>query len=100
PNTPNLADFTSFVENYCQVSPLLLPADSPFLQYALNRALGIVISLPGSGADYTITVYNCAFHILLTITPDQAGRTFFAEKRSEYNLLKPSVGVVASSSDQ
>jgi hypothetical protein len=105
PSTPNLPDYTLFVSGVMGINTLYLPADSPFLDYALHRALGIVLIVPTiSGYDYTLAVYNCAGHIQVEITPDQivngTSRQFFADKRKEYGLLMPSFGVVQTSSDQ
>jgi hypothetical protein len=106
PNAPSLADYTLFVYDVAGVSPAYLPSSSPFLQYALNRALNIVLNIPSglSGLEYTLAVYNCAFHIQLKITPDQVvngvAYTYFLAKRQEFQLLQPVVGLVASSSDE
>src|SRR5208283_1095634 len=93
PNTPNLADYTTFVQNSMGISPTYLPTNSPWLSYALNQALNLVINVPTSlpGADYTLAVYNCAGHIQLKITPDAVvsgiSYNFFANKRAEFGLL-------------
>ena len=99
PNSPNLPDFILFGQNSMGIDPLYLPVDSPWYGYAFNRAMGLVINVVGSGIDYTLAVYNCAGHILLEIAPDQTGRTFFKDARDSYGLMKPTVGVVSSSSD-
>lgn len=103
PNTPNLPDYTLFVSGVMGISTVYLPADSPFLGYAFNRALQMVINVQG-GLEYTLAVYNCAGHIQLTITPDQVvggvARTFFQDQRRDLDLLHPVVGLVASSSDE
>lgn len=99
PNFPNLPDFILFGQDSMGIDPLYLPVNSPFYSYAFNRAMGLVNNVIGGGIDYTLAVYNCAGHILLQITPDQTGRDFFMNARKEYALMKPAVGVVASSSD-
>lgn len=101
PNAPNLPDFVLFARNAMGVAPEYLPADSPFFGYAFNQALNLVLTGNGAiaGNDYTLAVYNCAGHILLRITPDQSGRTFFAEQVKKYGLDKLSAGMVASASD-
>lgn len=99
PTSPNLADFVLFCQDVMDINPLFLPADSPFPGYALTQALELVIRMPRGGIGYTLAVYNCAGHILLKIAPDQPGRPFFTDARAGYGLLKPSVGVVASSSN-
>lgn len=94
-----MPDYTLFVSGVMDIDPLYLPPDSPFIGYALDRAIGLVISVIG-GIDYTLAVYNCAGHIQYQITPDQVGRDYFRVKRQEFGLLKPSFGVVQSTSDQ
>ena len=102
PNAPNLPDYTLFVQNVMGINTTYLPANSPFLGYAFNRAMDIVINVLG-GLEYTLAVYNCAGHIQLMITPDQVvsgtSYTFFQDQRKALDLLQPVVGLVASSSD-
>lgn len=106
PNAPNIPDYTLFLIDGVGIDPVYLPSNSPFIGYAFNRALGLVINLPGanSGIDYTLAVYNCAAHIQFKITPDQqvsgTPYTFFVEARKAYDLLLPVVGLVASTSDE
>jgi hypothetical protein len=102
PNVPNLPDYTLFVGGVMGISTVYLPADSPFLGYAFNRAMALVINVLG-GLDYTLAVYNCAGHIQLMITPDQVvdgtSYTFFTDYRKAKFLNEPVVGLVLSSSD-
>lgn len=103
PTAPNLADFTSFVQNGMSIPTTALPADSPWLQYALDQAIALTLNVPCvSGLEYTLAVYNCGGHVLLTIAPDQTGQTYFATARSAqgFNLIGAEVGVLAGSSDQ
>ncbi len=106
PNVPNLADYTLFVQNVMGIPVTYLPSNSPFLGYAFNRAMDLVLNVPGGvrGLEYTLAVYNCAAHIQLTITPDQVvggvAYHYFFDKRAEFLLLQPVTGVVASSSDE
>lgn len=105
PDSPNLPDYALFVANVMDINPLYLPATSPFLSYALDQAIALVVPpgrpclAPSGGIGYTLAVYNCAGHIQIRITPDQTDRDFFACKRREFDLLKPSYGVVTSTSD-
>lgn len=101
PNAPNLADFTLFVQSSMGIPTPVLPADSPWLGYAFNEAMNLVLYVPMvAGLDYTLAVYNCAGHILLRITPDAAGQDYFETARNTFRILAPSSGVIASSSDQ
>lgn len=105
PDSPNLSDYTLFVANVMDIDPLYLPSTSPFLGYALDQAVALVIppSRPWcaapSGIGYTLATYNCAGHIQIRITPDQTDRDFFRCKRREFDMLKPSYGVVSSTGD-
>lgn len=101
PNQPNIVDFEWFLSNSVQIPPAALPASSPWPQYALTQALHLTPCGPG-GIMYTLVVYNCATHILFTITPDVAGQNFFSTARSKegFSLVNPIVGVVAATTDE
>ncbi len=105
PNTPNLVDYTAFLRGHVGIPETVMPSDSPFISYALNRARNLVINVSTIvGSDYTWAVYNCASHIQLTITPDivvnGVSRGWFDARRQECGLLKTVNGTVSSSSDQ
>jgi hypothetical protein len=126
PNTPNLVDFTSFIEDSVQIPIAALPVDSPYLGYAFDQALATVITVPGCGWPpgypppsppsnplgilYTLAVYNLATALLFQITPDQEGQTYFADARSKkpstnfpnggFNLNAPALGLVTAASDE
>jgi hypothetical protein len=104
PNTPNLADYVDFLTFTVGIDPAYLPPGSPFVGYALKRALKLVNNDPRADQeDYTIAVYNCAAHIQYEITPDVvingAAFTFFRDARASYDLYKQSSGVVSASTD-
>ncbi len=89
------------------ISTYYLPSTSPYIGYAFNQAMALVIQTPCGGIDYTLAVYNCGGHLLLKIAPDQLpsapgqpGYTFFADKRKEYGLNGLIAGLVQSSSDE
>jgi hypothetical protein len=113
PTTPNLPDFLTFLATSVQIPNTALPADSPWPGYALDAAVGLVLMPPCGlptvpGVLYSLACYNCATHILLGITPDQPGQTFFADIRGNNSstippglgLNIPTTGLVVSSSDQ
>lgn len=106
PNTPNIPDYTLFLADGVGIDPVYLPPSSPFIGYAFNQAMGLVINIPtlNSGIDYTRAVYNCAAHIQMEITPDQqvsgVPYTFFKDSRKVYDLLLPTSGLVQSTSDE
>lgn len=102
PNTPNLADFLTFLSNSVQIPAPALPSNSPWPGYALDQAIALTLNPPcAPGILYTLAVYNCATHLLFAITPDESGQTFFANARSAqgFNLIAPAVGIVNSTSD-
>jgi hypothetical protein len=101
PNQPNIVDFLNFIGTTVQIPVEDLPLTSPWPQYALNQAL-ILTPRAAVGVIYTLAVYNCATHILLSITPDQSGRTYFTNARSNagFDLITGSTGLITSTSDQ
>lgn len=105
PNTPNAADFLTFVRDQGVPVPAL-PDTSAYLGYALTGAVGLVLPLPAwcsvPGVLYSLAVYNCGTHLLFTMAPDQQGQTYFAKARSRegFALISPSTGLVAATSDQ
>lgn len=101
PNQPNILDFLAFIRYSVGISNAALPGTSPWPQYALTQALSTVIAAP-LGILYTLAVYNCATHLLFSIAPDVAGQNYFASARSNkgYDIIQPSTGLVAGSSDE
>lgn len=103
PSTPNIVDFLCFLTYSVQIPSAALPATSPFPQFALSMAIDKVLRGPSCipGPVYTMAVYNCATHLLLGMTPDQQGQTYFANARSNegFSLLLPSAGIVDATSD-
>ena len=105
PNTPNIADFLTFLATSVQSPATARPYSSPWPGYAFNQALLTVIRTPiAAGILYPLAVYNLATHILFAITPDVAGQNYFSLKRGTeaggFGLVQPSTGVVVASSDQ
>lgn len=103
PDTPNLADFLTFLSTSVQIPSSALPSGSEWPGYAFNQIMALILQPPGaSGITYSLAAYNGATHILFEITPDQAGQTYFADARGKngYGLIVPSTGLVNSSSDQ
>jgi hypothetical protein len=110
PGTPNLPDFLTFLAGL-QIPSAALPSNSAFPGYALNQAIALVNNPPGvvlpDPVMYSLACYNCATHLLILITPDQPGQTWFATSRGNnptstppgFGLNTISQGLVASSSD-
>jgi hypothetical protein len=103
PTTPNLTDFETFLSTSVLVPTAALPADSPWPQYALNRAIRLVLRVPGCpSAEYVDAVYNCATHVLLSIAVDQPGQSYFTGQRAREGLalIVPPTPIVIASSDE
>jgi hypothetical protein len=122
PSTPNLVDFTTYIETSVQIPTAALPTNDPFIGYAFNIALATVVCVPmalclppGTGPSalgvlYALAVYNLGVATLFQITPDQPGQTYFADARSSavsanfpsggFGLNQVSTGLVVSSSDE
>lgn len=103
PTTPNAADYTTFLQTELQIPAAALPANSPWITYALNRSIDMTLQVPTVAAeDYVNTVYCGAAHIQLSITPDQPGQDYFstAQGASGFALSGATSGVVSSASDQ
>ena len=104
---PTLAGFLAFIRSVMGIDPIYLPDDAPINQIALNVALGIVNralrSVPAGALNqpppYVWAVYNLAGSTLINFAQDQAGRTFFRDKRAELGVNKFQAGVVSTSSD-
>lgn len=101
PNDPNLTDFRNFLATSVEIPGNALPSTSPWPGYALNQALILVPNDIQVGIIYTLAVYNCATHLLLSITPDQPGQNYFTTARSRdgFNLINPTTGIIVSTSD-
>ena len=111
PTTPNVGDFTVFLQTSVQIPAAALPTNSPWIGYAFDQAMGLVPCYPGvPGITYSLAVYNCGTHLLFLITPDQTGQTYFVNARRSaassafpdggFGLNAVSTGLVVSSSDE
>jgi hypothetical protein len=99
PGAPNLTDFTEFVGS--QFSSSQLPANSPWIGYALDFAQTRVSNAPCvPGVQYTLAVYQLGLHWLIKWTPDEANQTAFQTARNTYGLLGFTGGVISSSTDE
>ncbi|MDE3023847.1 MAG: hypothetical protein KGI54_18680 [Pseudomonadota bacterium] len=100
PTIPNLADFITFCQNQ-GVTVTILPTSSDYYQWSLTYAEDIALYITEIPSIlYVLAVYNLGMHRLVSITPDQAGQTFFTDQRASYKLLSLTPGVIESSADQ
>ena len=105
PTTPNVADFTTFLQTSVQIPASALPPTSPWIGYAFDQAKALVPCYPGvPGITFSLATYNLGTHLLFLIAPDVTGQTYFATKRGNtaegFSLNAPSTGLVVSSSDE
>lgn len=100
PSTPNLADFTTYVQNQ-GVKTTYLPTNSPYLTWAFNAGVNTTLVPPADmpAILYVLACYNYGMHTLLMIAQDQSGQTFFADQRKAYGLLSFTAGAVITSTD-
>lgn len=106
-NGPTLAGFNAFVTNIMQISPLVLPPNSPIIEYAYNVAFMIANPIlaaagcppNGQWSIYALAVYNLGGSNLVNFAQDQEGRTYFAELRERLGIAVFTPGVTASSGD-
>lgn len=104
---PTLAGFIDFIRGVMGIDPLLLPDNSPAIEWAyanslmiVNPTLGIVgIKSPIETTLYIEAVYNLGGDNIINYAPDQPGRTYFAELRRSMNITSFAAGLVQSASD-
>lgn len=99
---PNTTDLYTFLTTVAGVPTTALPADSPYLAWALSFSEEMTLQvLRVVGQDfYCFAVYCLATSFLINWCPDQIGQTFFADLRKSWNIAGFVGGVVSSSADQ
>jgi hypothetical protein len=104
---PTLAGFIDFIRGVMGIDPLLLPDNSPAIEWAyanalmiVNPTLGLVgVKSPIETTLYIEAVYNLGGDNIINYAPDQPGRTYFAELRRSMNITSFAAGLVQSASD-
>jgi len=106
---PTIAGFQDFITNVMGINPLLLPSNSPAIEWAYANALMIVsptLAIVGTPYNsplqtnlYIEAVYNLGGDNLINYAPDQPGRTYFADLRRSMNITSFAAGLVQSASD-
>lgn len=105
PNSPNLTDFLTFLNTSVQIPTTALPTDSPWPGYAFNQIMEM-INRPSTspGVLYSLAAYNGATHLLISITPDQPGQSYFTSLRSGesggFGMNAPQLGLITASADE
>src|SRR5580658_9654700 len=98
PDTPNIADFWTFLQTSVQIPASALPTTSMWPQYAFDQAQALVPCYAGiPGITFSLATYNCATALLFLIAGDVTGQTYFATMRGPgaggFNLNAPSTGL-------
>ena len=77
--TPNITDYTTFIQNVMGIGANYLPTSSPAIQHSFDVALnwvscdlGQAISQPTSWSPYAQAVYNLGGALLIEYCPDQS----------------------------
>jgi hypothetical protein len=104
---PTLAGFIDFIRGVMGIDPLLLPDNSPAIEWAyanalmiVNPTLGLVgVKSPIETTLYIEAVYNLGGDNIINYAPDQPGRTYFADLRRSMNITSFAAGLVQSASD-
>jgi hypothetical protein len=110
PQTPNVADYTTFLYQIVGILPVSLPATALVIPVTLALAQEIVtewlmvascppLLTPPQPSLYVLAVYNLATDRLFNYAQDVNGQTFFEDARVKWRLLETSVGVPSQSSD-
>lgn len=101
PSQPNVIDFFGWLYHNVQIPQIALPGTSPWVEYALQQAIALVLCVPGiPGITYTLACYNCGTAILMGLAPDQPGQNYFVKQRADNGLVQPSTGLVTAASDE
>jgi hypothetical protein len=99
---PNVADLATFLQTIAGIPITALPADSPYIPWALSYAEEktlLVLYLIGQDY-YCFAVYLLATSFLINWCPDQSGQTYFQCLRKQWNLTGFVGGTVQATADQ
>lgn len=100
--TPNVTDLTTFLQTIAGIPTSALPANSPYIPWALSYAEEkTLLVLYAIGQDYyCFAVYLLATSFLINWCPDQPGQTYFKALRQQWNLTGFVGGTVQATADQ
>jgi hypothetical protein len=100
-SAPNLADFTTFLQDVCGFNPTVLPTTNPVIGMAYQVAITIANqSLAAVPLIYTLAVYNLGADNVVRFAQDQPMQTFFGDLRKQYAISSFTPGVVSSAGDE
>ncbi len=99
---PTQAGFVTFAQQVMQLSPNVLPVNSPAITTAFAIAMEIVnpAIAAASAIIYQQAVYNLAADTLINIAQDQDGYTVFIDARATYGINAFLPGEISAASDQ
>jgi hypothetical protein len=98
---PNVTDLTTFLQTIAGIPTSALPANSPYIPWALSYAEEkTLLVLYAIGQDYyCFAVYCLATSFLINWCPDQQGQTYFQDLRKLWNITGFTGGIVQSTAD-
>lgn len=99
---PNVTDLTTFLQTIAEIPTSALPANSPYIPWALSYAEEMtLLVLNAVGQDfYCFAVYCLATSFLINWCPDQMGGTYFQTLRQKWDITGFVGGTIQSSADQ
>jgi len=100
---PTLAGFLVFLRSpVVGFNTTVLPDSEPVIPAAYEWAIELVNQNINCVANYWYTqaVYNLGADVIVNFAPDQAGQTFFADLRSNWNVLKNVSGTIKWAGDE
>lgn len=101
PTTPNLTDYTTFVQSW-GATPTYLPTSSFWLTTTFKIAcMTVNRSLDYDPVAYTLAVYNLGMDRLVNYAQDQPGQDYFKKLRNDFKLTYAfAPGVLSATGDQ
>ncbi len=99
PNTPNLADFTTYCTNQGIVAAYTT-STSEYFQWAFDWAMNDAMTCPQMPAlTYVQAVYYAGADRFIRIAQDGGQGTFYQDQRASFGILQFKPGVVMASGD-
>jgi hypothetical protein len=98
---PNVTDLTTFLQTIAGIPTSALPANSPYIPWALSYAEEkTLLVLYAIGQDYyCFAVYLLATSFLINWCPDQVGITYFQDLRKQWDINGFVGGIIQSTAD-
>lgn len=99
---PTLVGYIEFIRDIMGINDVILPADSPWIEFSFNLSSATCSDTIGLLDDFLFetAVYNLAGDTLLTYATDQPGQTFFKDVQKKYQLQTFVPGVIKAAADE